>query len=427
MATDNLTTADAILKDDYIGPVVKQLNNKTYMIDQIERETPETVDFTGRRAIWPVEKSRNRGRGSRGDAGTLPNAGGTTELDAMIVTRDNYEGVELSHNVILQSQSNQGAFVNRLTQQVQAASDFMRKDMNRQVFGDGTGLLASISATATTTNALTADSIQYLHVGDPVDILRRTDGTDVPTTTGIGRSIVAVDATAKTFQLDAAVGGTVATTYGVYVAGNRNNEMDGLRNIVSTARTLHTINSATAGNEFWNGNVRNVGTQAGSEQTAGETSFELIADDVGVTGQAETEVFVTTRGIRRRLADTFQSQKRFTDAQAVQIHGGYSAVMVASGQGEVPVVIDDDCPKNYAFAINKEAFRWFVLGGPDWLGTPRGQSGEGVWHLKDSSTSGQKVAVYQAWLFWYCALGCVAPNRNGVLKFCSDDTPVVTA
>lgn len=427
MATDNLTTADAILKDDYIGPVVKQLNNKTYMIDQIERETPQTVDFTGRRAIWPVEKSRNRGRGSRGDAGTLPTPGGTGELDAMIPIRYHYQGIELSHAVIQQTQSNQGAFVNRLTQQVQSASDFMRKDMNRQVFGDGTGLLASISAAATTTTIQTVDSIQYLHVGDPVDVLRRTDGTDVPTATGIGRSITALDATNKTVTFDAALGGTVATTYGVYVAGNRNNEMDGLRNIVATSRTLHTINSATAGNEFWNGNVRNVGTQAGSEQTAGETSFELIADDVGTTGQAETEAFITTRGIRRRLADTFQSQKRFTDANAVKIHGGYSAIMVASGSGEVPVVIDDDCPKTWAFAINKEAFRWFVLGGPDWLGTPRGQSGEGVFHLKDGSSAGQKAAVYQAWLYWYAALGCVAPNRTGVLKFASDDTPSVTA
>ena len=36
MATQTLAAADAILKDLYVGPVVEQINNKTYLIDQIE-------------------------------------------------------------------------------------------------------------------------------------------------------------------------------------------------------------------------------------------------------------------------------------------------------------------------------------------------------------------------------------------------------
>jgi hypothetical protein len=74
-------------------------------------------------------------------------------------------------------------------------------------------------------------------------------------------------------------------------------------------------------------------------------------------------VFVTTRGIRRRLADTYQSQKRFNDARATEIHGGYTAIFV----NEIPVVADDDAPKGWVFAINKDAFRWFEVAKPDWL------------------------------------------------------------
>ena len=75
MATQTMTTADAILKDLYVGPIIEQLNYKSYMIDQIERESNFTQDHTGRRAIVPVHTGRNRGRGSRGDGGTLPTAG----------------------------------------------------------------------------------------------------------------------------------------------------------------------------------------------------------------------------------------------------------------------------------------------------------------------------------------------------------------
>lgn len=424
MATATLTTADAILKEFYVGPLVDQLNRKTYMIDQIERDS-DSIDFTGRRAIVPVTKSRNRGRGSRGDAGTLPTAGNQAELDAIIPMRYHYQAIELSHALITQTRSNQGAFVNKLDQEVKGAAKDMRKDINRQVYGSGGGLLATLSSTVTTVKTHVVDSIQYLHVGDPVDVTRITDGT---TPTGGGaNSVSALNASAKSVVLNTAVDASGGAALGIYVEGNRANEMDGLRNIVSTGRTLHTINSATAGNEFWNANVRDVGTQAGSEQVAGETSFELIGDDVGATGQGETQVFVTTRGIRRRLADTYQSQKRFTNAEATRIHGGYSAIHVATGEGEVPVVVDDDCPKTWAFAIDKDALRWFQLAGPDWLGTPRGDGGEGIWHLKDGSVAGTKQAVFQAWMYWYAALGTNAPNKLGALRFCADDNPGVTA
>ena len=75
MATQNLASADAILKDVYEGPVIEQLNYKTYMIDQIERESQFQMDATGRNAILAAHVGRNRGRGARADGGVLPTAG----------------------------------------------------------------------------------------------------------------------------------------------------------------------------------------------------------------------------------------------------------------------------------------------------------------------------------------------------------------
>jgi hypothetical protein len=423
LATQNLTTADAILKDLYVGPVVEQLNYKSYMIDQIERQSEFTVDHYGRKAIVPVHKSRNRGRGSRGDGGVLPSAGRQSWDDAIIPITRHYQGIELTDAAIKATQSNSGAFVELLDAEVKGATKDMKKDVNRQVFGTGDGLLATFGTAITTaTNTLTVDSIQYLHVGDPVDIRRKTDGTAV--TGGTGLEVTALAGSTKTVTLNTTIttGSITASQYGVYLAGSRGLEMEGLQSIVSTSRTLHSINSATAGNEFWNAQVRDVGT-SGTSATAGETSFELISDDVGQTGQGDTEVFITTRGIRRRLADTFQSTKRFTNREAVQIHGGYSAIMVASGAGEVPVVIDDDAPKGTVFAIDKSALRWFQQWGPGFLESPQDST---VFHLKDDGT-GQKEATWQAWMGWYATLACVAPNRLGRLRYCTDDDAGVTA
>lgn len=413
MATQTLSAADAILKDMYVGPIVEQLNYKTYMLDQIERDS-DHIDHTGRRAIVPVHTGRNRGRGGRADGGTLPVAGTQTWQDAIIKITYQYQGIEVTDGAIQASKSNEGAFINILNAETKGAANDLRKDMNRQVFGSGDGLLATLTATAEASKTLVVDSVQYIAVGDPVDVVIKETGAT-------GEGVLATTVTKRTAsekKVEVAATVTKATTaYGVYISGDRSNEINGLRNIVGTGRTLHEINSSTAGNEFWNSSIREAGASATETAVAGESIFEQLADDVGFTGNGEVDVFLTSRGIRRRLADTYQSQKRFNDAKAIDIHGGYSAIMV----NEVPVVADDDAPRNWVFGINKDSFRWFEQAGPGWMEAPNGSGG--VFHLKDGTTAGTKVATYQAWFRWYCNLGNIAPNRNGAIKFATDDNP----
>jgi hypothetical protein len=190
--------------------------------------------------------------------------------------------------------------------------------------------------------------------------------------------------------------------------------MDGMRNITENERTLHSVNSATSGNAFWKGNTVKAGTSFAATAVAGESLFEQLADNVGAQGNGDVEVFLTSRGIRRRLADSYQSQKRFNDAKAVDVHGGYSAIMV----NEIPVVADDDAPKTYAFGFNKSALKWFEQTKPGWLERENG----GIFHLKTAGT-GTYAAIWQAWFRWYACLGCVAPNRTGRIEFASDDAP----
>jgi hypothetical protein len=220
---------------------------------------------------------------------------------------------------------------------------------------------------------------------------------------------------AEEIELDTALAGTAGTTYAVYVSGSRNAEMDGLRNIADTNRTLHGIDSTT--NSYWNSVKINAGGAV-----AGESLFEQLTDLIGEAGDDEVTTFITSRGIRRRLADTFQSQKRFTDANAVNIHGGYKAIMV----NEIPVVADDDAPKGFAFGFNKDAFRWYEQTGPGWLE----QNDIKVYHLKNAATTALqsgKMNVWQAWFRWYAALGSVKPNQIGVIYGADDDVPTGTA
>lgn len=411
-----LANADAIMKDDYVGPIIEELNNRTYLVDQLERDS-DHIDHTGRRAVIPVHKNRNRGRGSTADAGQLPVAGQQAYLDAIVLIRYHYYAVDISDASIEASASNDGAFLSTLEAETKGVAVDMRKDINRQAFGDGTGLLGNVTSASgqniTMTNAI---DTQYVRIGDTVDLVVKSTGAVSAGGTGLvvtGRNtttgVITVTGTITTAA-------SVDTTYGLYITGNRNNEMDGLRNITSTGRTLHSIDSTASGNQFWDANQTNVGTSVTATAVAGEASFTNLADLVGQSGNGDVEVFLTTRGIRTGLANTYTTQKRFNDSTAVDVHGGYSAIMV----NEIPVIADDDCPKQWAFGFNKSALKWFEQAGPGWL---QSQGGD-IFQLRQGG-AGIAVGSWQAWFKWYVALGCVAPNRTGSLRFCTD-TAVAT-
>lgn len=418
MATQSLALADKILKDLYVGPIVEMLNQKTYLLDQIQRDA-DHVDHTGRRAVVPVHKNRNYGQVSTGDAGTLPNAGRQDWEDAIIPLRYHYAGIELTDVAIEATQSSEGAFVSVMEAESRGVAMDMKKQINRQAFGNGDGTLASgVSGSGT---SLVLDSVQYVKVGMVVDIVLKATGA---TTNGVlATTVTNVTPATNTIVVSSGSAGAIGATYGVYLSNgvapsaggsSRNNEMDGLRNITGTARILHSIDSSAAGNQYWDSAASVDATGgAGGTATVGESMYEQVADFVGGVGNGDTETFLTTRGMKRRLADTYQSQKRFNDATAVTVHGGYTAILV----NEIPVIADDDCPKGFAFAINTSALKWFQQVGPGWLDVNNGS----IFQLKTTATAGQRQAVWQAWFKWYVALGCVAPNRTARIFNGADD------
>jgi len=409
MATQTRATADAVLKDLYVEPIVRLLNDKTYLLDQIERDA-ESVDHTGRRAVFPVVRNRNRGRGSRPDAGTLPVAGYQDTTFATVPIRYHYMGIEVSDAVIEASKSDVGAFTNVLNMEIQGAATDMKRDLNRQCFGFGTGELATVAAAATSgSTTVTVDNGQYITIGDVIDIRDPSTGAArVANATVVG--VTPASGAQVTLTLDTALTANATTTDKVYIAGNRNNEMDGLGNMTNANRVLHGIDSSVAANSVvWNPAAR---LDAGNA-VAGEDLFIRLADAVGRISGAQVDLFLTTRGVRRRLANTYQSQKRFSDAKAVEVHGGYTAIWV----NEIPVLVDDDCQMGRVYAITKDALRWFEQTKPGWLEQKDGS----VFHLKQSAQPGQRDAVWQAWFRWYAAFAAKAPNRLGVIFNAQDD------
>jgi hypothetical protein len=422
MATQNLGSsgtlagADAVLKEYYPSAIVEQLNQKTFLLDQIDRDT-EHVDFTGRRAIIPLHRNRNRGRVSIGDGGTLPGAGKQDWVDATVTIRYHASAIELSDAAIQATKNNEGAFVSLLEAETKGVAQDLKKDINRQVFGTGDGVLTKISANSSGT--VTCTSVQYVQVGDCVDVVT-SSGAAV--TNGSTLYVVARSVSGKTVGLSTTSGGSANASF-TYASGQQlvisggisgvnsyGLEMDGLQNIsATTSRTLHGVDSSAAANAFWNPQV----VAAGGAVT--DALLTQLIDKVGQTGQGEVDTVITTRGIRRAYAASLTNNRRYNDAAAVKLHTGYTAIMV----NEIPIIIDDDAPKGFVFAFDKKAFRWFELAKPGFL-----EQDSGIFTLKDGSNAQTKMSVWQAFFRWYAAFGCVAPNRTGALTGVTDEDPV---
>ncbi|NBV77860.1 phage major capsid protein [bacterium] len=427
MATQTLTNFDAILKNVYRGPIVEQLNQESYAIDQFERVAANDMGaFSGRQVIFPIHTGRNRGRGAIGDGGVLPAAGTQGFHDGTVSIRYFAQGIELTDQVIKQSETNEGAFVRAMTAEVEGATTDLRKDINRQVYGTGDGVLSNIS-TATTSATFTVDNVQYISVGDYVDIIK-SDGTTYVATnvqvTAVSSTGTAGSSTQAqgSITLASAPSATTGTNASICLTGAYKQESDGFRNITATSGALHGLDPTVAVNGVKPAVWKGTEIDATYATTGLEDLYIQAAQAIRKVSAKGPDVFLTTLGAQRKLAAQFTSQKRWQDAKSLEMQEGYSAIMVAAGAKPIPVIADVDAPVGFAFALNKGSFAWTELQKPDWLTAPDGKGS--ILTLKTGSAAGTREAKWQAWLGWYAALACTARNQNGRIKNLVDDTPV---
>ena len=416
MGQANLSTLDGIAKDDYLDVIVEMTNNRTWVLDKVKREAA-AVTGQGRRTVFSVESRPNRSFQAGTDGGTLAQTDSAQYDDGILTLSYFNGGMEMTQiaMAVMKGSGVQGS-MDAFKLQMRSLQQQLKNHICRVIYSDNSGAL-TVCGTTTASLTVTVSTTQYIEVGMLVDIAATATGT--PVTNGTARTVISVNHAAGTFVIDTG-GGTVTTSssHAVYMSESYGNEFDGLRFIASTSREIYGIDSATPGNEYFNGKIRDVGASAAAPEVAGPRPFQQLANSIGKTGQAEVGVFVTTRGVQDRLALTYESQKRFEATRPVELHGGYEAIYV----NKIPVIYDDDCPLGFAFALPKninETFTWKQTGDPDWLKSEDGQ----IFNLKNSTTAGRKVGAWQAWIEWNAALGCISPQRVGQLRYMQDDDP----
>ena len=349
MAT-TLTTLDAILKNQYIGPIRDQLNNSSVLYSRLEKNSDSVV---GKNFTIPLHYGRNEGVGARGEGTALPTAGNQAYKECIVPMRYQYGRIRLTGPTMKAARSNEGAFIRAVDSEMRGLEKDMKASMNRQAFGDGTGLLATVAASGSGTSTVVVDSTAKLRVGMPIDIIVKTTGA---ATAGVAGTSVASITDTTTFTITDTLAGTPAATYGVYIAGSRNNEMMGLSGIVSTTATLQGLDVANY--PWWKAMVL---ANSGSNRAISDTLLQTAIDTLEANSSGRCTAMYTSFGVRRAYQALLTATKRLVDTQ--ELKGGYKAITY----NDLPIIADKDAPANKIFVVDEDELQVFRLGDFDWM------------------------------------------------------------
>jgi hypothetical protein len=242
----------------------------------------------------------------------------------------------------------------------------LKRDVNRQLWGDGTGAIAACEGTTnsvTVNLATTASDVQFrqLQIGMSVDI----GTTAAPTGRTSANIITATGGSAGSYTITLTTATTTSVTDYVFrtgnggVVGTNQKEITGVQLIVDSSGTVFNVNPTTY--PVW----KSVETgNSGTNRAISENLMANVVHDVQIAGGSYPNLAVCHHGVQRAYAAHLMSIKRFTNT--VDLDGGYGKGLsfIAGGGPEIPVTVDRDCPANSMYFFNTSHLTEFQMS--DW-------------------------------------------------------------
>lgn len=393
--TASLVTADTILKEVYESGINAQLNDEVIALRRIERTSEGvTSQVGGKYVVFPIHVNRNSGIGARREDETLPDAGRQGYRRAQVGLRYQYGRLRLTGQAIALANENFQAFASVLEEETSRIKDDLAKDLNRQVYGNGDGVIATITG-ALTVNTAPVNRTLWLQEGMLVDTGTLASG--VLTVVASNKVVSNVNVGAGTVDLTGGTG-TPVNGHVIVRAGNRRSgatdndqrEWTGLGALVAGSGALFGLTHPA-----W---VSTINGNSGTNRALSEALIIGAADAVRARGSYPTVMFMNL-GVRRAYFNLLVQQRRYTNTQ--QFDGGFSGLAFTTDKGDIPMVVDTDCPGNTIYGLNEKQIK--VYRDADWSYMDR----DGSRWSRDATKD-----AYNATLFQYSELGTHRRNAH---------------
>ncbi|MBQ8637143.1 MAG: phage major capsid protein [Clostridia bacterium] len=190
--SQNLITFEKALKENYLPAWRNQLGTEpSALLGKIKKPTLKSNKIV---ASAPVGLSGGFGYGAEGQA--TPAAGGVRVERFETTAKDMYVNVVISEKAVKLTGSG-GAMANALDTEVKGAYETAKWNIGRSLFGNGTGILTTISALTSAGNTITVADTAYLKEGLIIDIYK----TGGMTPAVAGRRLLSVDRANNTITI----------------------------------------------------------------------------------------------------------------------------------------------------------------------------------------------------------------------------------
>ena len=406
-------TLSDVLKRLYLPKVREQLNNEILVLQILSLNTE---DIEGLEAVLALHYSRSKGVGARRELADLPDAGVQKYKQAKYDLSYLYGKILVSGPAIVRTRTDAGSWIRAMRSELDRIRDDLALDFARQVYGNGDGVIATVSSAATggtgNPDVLTLTSAEaivkgYLYPGFVMDV----GSVLTPTAKAASMEIVDVDPDLATVYI--AEGTKASIANGDKVFREKSNDTQGtaemtagIQSLVSTSPSTQTnvggISSVTT--RFW----RNIAEDASDAPDNGAVSLDLfmkIFNKANAAGAKAADITaVTTPGIVRRLFSSadFAGKVNFVNTQTMK--GGFESVSFNVGEGPITLQPDRLAPWGKLFYIDTKHIEFFSPGEWDFLS----RDGLTIKWVDNKD-------AFQSVLFKYANLGTDRRNTSAVI------------
>lgn len=349
----DLTTLSELLKQVY-DPVIEEQQN---LEANTWKEFESGDDKLGGQG-WTFETKmggNQEGIGARAERDNLPDPGRQRYKTGLIYWKLLYGSYELTGPVIEAAKSNLHAFAVARTEEISGLTRDLIKDYNRQIYGDGSGVLATCNGTDGA-NTFNVSNGQYLRLNMLIDIWNGN------ATVATARQITALTPNSDGTMTVTYDGADVATANGhVVIRSNSAKLVGGVRTGLEMDGIKKIADDGTVANVYENINRTNFPLFKGHLLANAGTARNLSLD---LMQQAEDQVFRASGkrpnwmrmnlGQRRKYFDLVSPDKRYLSGT---IDGGYERLDFNGNT----LTVDIDHPFGEITMLQKEVIKKYEL------------------------------------------------------------------
>lgn len=339
----SMSAASEALKKWYLPGLQYQLNTASPILSTIDKDS---TAVQGLEIVMALRYGRQGGIGMRDDVGTLPTPNSRKTKQARWGTKNIFARIQISDKTMKSSRSDRGAFVNLLEAELSDAMDDAKDNLARQVFGDGTGVMATTAA-QTTVTVITVSNTQYFAEGQIIDICSNVGVVKVA-----AREITAVDDVASTITISGAAVTNLVTDV-IVITGNYGLEITGFGAVFTADNTLYNVDRSqnkwfNPTNIAVNGEISEIILQKGTDETDRKAGGKI-------------NFYSTSYGVRRAYQNLLLATK--STVNVLQLVGGYEAL---SYNGK-PMSVDKYNPTGTLFGLDMSTWKAYELDDWNWL------------------------------------------------------------